>query len=234
MTKKNLIYNTLTIDGTKEQVNEVLTRICDDNYDIGSIDFNKIVATPVHLDIGPDDEVACGERLYLHYLDLVPCPTAEEEENFLAVLSRTDQRRFHLGKMAALNRKEYGHPTCTGWRKEHWGTAENVAAFEEAGKNTIAFLTYSTPACMAIHALSVMFPKVKLTYAWEEYRAELLDDEVVLHYEVYRYGELAESKSVIAGRTHWQYNGRLTNRTSWTSLEDDVNEDAEDFDPMPF
>lgn len=108
MKKESFIYSTLTIGGSKEQVNEVMKYICDDIYDIGSIDLNKICAVPVHLNIGPDDEVSCGEKLYRHYLDLVPYPTEEEEENFLAVLSRADQRRFLLGKMAVLNRKEGG------------------------------------------------------------------------------------------------------------------------------
>ena len=98
MKKESFIYSTLTIGGSKEQVNEVMKYICDDIYDIGSIDLNKICAVPVHLNIGPDDEVSCGEKLYRHYLDLVPYPTEEEEENFLAVLSRADQRRFLLGK----------------------------------------------------------------------------------------------------------------------------------------
>ena len=114
MKKESFIYSTLTIGGSKEQVNEVMKYICDDIYDIGSIDLNKICAVPVHLNIGPDDEVSCGEKLYRHYLVLVPYPTEEEEENFLAVLSRADQRRFLLGKMAVLNRKEYGYPTYTG------------------------------------------------------------------------------------------------------------------------
>lgn len=131
MKKESFIYSTLTIGGSKEQVNEVMKYICDDIYDIGSIDLNKICAVPVHLNIGPDDEVSCGEKLYRHYLDLVLYPTEEEEENFLAVLNRADQRRFLLGKMAVLNRKEYGYPTYTGWCTEHWGTDENVISFEE-------------------------------------------------------------------------------------------------------
>ncbi len=82
MKKESFIYSTLTIGGSKEQVNEVMKYICDDIYDIGSIDLNKICAVPVHLNIGPDDEVSCGEKLYRHYLDLVPYPTEEEEEKF--------------------------------------------------------------------------------------------------------------------------------------------------------
>lgn len=217
--------------------------ICDDIYDIGSIDLNKICAVPVHLNIGPDDEVSCGEKLYRHYLDLVLYPTEEEEENFLAVLNRADQRRFLLGKMAVLNRKEYGYPTYTGWCTEHWGTDENVISFEECNENSIAFLTHSAPASEAIHTLSILFPKVKLTFAWEENKVALMDDEVVLHYEVYRYGELAESKSAIAGKTHWQYNGSLKKPLYCTPQEDnDYGEipkgiSAEDFeepDAMPF
>ena len=77
MKKESFIYSTLTIGGSKEQVNEVMKYICDDIYDIGSIDLNKICAVPVHLNIGPDDEVSCGEKLYRHYLDLVPYPTEE-------------------------------------------------------------------------------------------------------------------------------------------------------------
>ena len=208
-----------------------------------NIDLNKICAVPVHLNIGPDDEVSCGEKLYRHYLDLVPYPTEEEEENFLAVLSRADQRRFLLGKMAVLNRKEYGYPTYTGWCTEHWGTDENVISFEECNENSIAFLTHSAPASEAIHTLSILFPKVKLTFAWEENKVALMDDEVVLHYEVYRYGELAESKSAIAGKTHWQYNGSLKKPLYCTPQEDnDYGEipegiSAEDFeepDAMPF
>lgn len=88
-----------------------------------------------------------------------------------------------------------------------------------------------------------LFPKVKLTFAWEENKVALMDDEVVLHYEVYRYGELAESKSAIAGKTHWQYNGSLKKPLYCTPQEDnDYGEipegiSAEDFeepDAMPF
>ena len=38
MKKESFIYSTLTIGGSKEQVNEVMKYICDDIYDIGSID----------------------------------------------------------------------------------------------------------------------------------------------------------------------------------------------------
>lgn len=109
--------------------------------------------------------------------------------------------------------------------------------------NSIAFLTHSAPASEAIHTLSILFPKVKLTFAWEENKVALMDDEVVLHYEVYRYGELAESKSAIAGKTHWQYNGSLKKPLYCTPQEDnDYGEipegiSAEDFeepDAMPF
>lgn len=37
MKKESFIYSTLTIGGSKEQVNEVMKYICDDIYDIGSI-----------------------------------------------------------------------------------------------------------------------------------------------------------------------------------------------------
>ena len=84
--------------------------------------------------------------------------------------------------MAVLNRKEYGYPTYTGWCTEHWGTDENVISFEECNENSIAFLTHSAPASEAIHTLSILFPKVKLTFAWEENKVALMDDEVVLHY----------------------------------------------------
>ena len=65
MKKESFIYSTLTIGGSKEQVNEVMKYICDDIYDIGSIDLNKICAVPVHLNIGPDDEVSCGEKIMM-------------------------------------------------------------------------------------------------------------------------------------------------------------------------
>ena len=58
MKKESFIYSTLTIGGSKEQVNEVMKYICDDIYDIGSIDLNKIGAVPVHLNSGPDDDVS--------------------------------------------------------------------------------------------------------------------------------------------------------------------------------
>jgi len=102
MKKESFIYSTLTIGGSKEQVNEVMKYICDDIYDIGSIDLNKICAVPVHLNIGPDDEVSCGEKLYRHYLDLVPYPTEEEEENFLAVLSCAEPEGIRLSYLYRL------------------------------------------------------------------------------------------------------------------------------------
>ena len=63
MKKESFIYSTLTIGGSKEQVNEVMKYICDDIYDIGSIDLNKICAVPVHLNIGPDDEAVSYTHL---------------------------------------------------------------------------------------------------------------------------------------------------------------------------
>ena len=87
MKKESFIYSTLTIGGSKEQVNEVMKYICDDIYDIGSIDLNKICAVPVHLNIGPDDEVSCGEKLYRHYLDLVPTLQKRKKKIFLLFLA---------------------------------------------------------------------------------------------------------------------------------------------------
>ena len=122
MKKESFIYSTLTIGGSKEQVNEVMKYICDDIYDIGSIDLNKICAVPVHLNIGPDDEVSCGEKLYRHYLDLVPYPYRRGRRKiFLLFLAVQISAGSFFGKMAVLNRKEYGYPTYTGWCTEHWG-----------------------------------------------------------------------------------------------------------------
>ena len=49
--------------------------------------MNKICAVPVHLNIGPDDEVSCGEKLYRHYLDLVPYPQKRKKKIFLLFLA---------------------------------------------------------------------------------------------------------------------------------------------------
>ena len=89
MKKESFIYSTLTIGGSKEQVNEVMKYICDDIYDIGSIDLNKICAVPVHLNIGPDDEVSCGEKLYrtrvpLRAFDSYMLKTVEFDDKVIA------------------------------------------------------------------------------------------------------------------------------------------------------
>lgn len=50
MKKESFIYSTLTIGGSKEQVNEVMKYICDDIYDIGSIqraeNFLQVTSRP--------------------------------------------------------------------------------------------------------------------------------------------------------------------------------------------
>ncbi|MBQ4466566.1 MAG: hypothetical protein II916_11525, partial [Oscillospiraceae bacterium] len=61
----NHVQNRIAFDGEPEKIVEILEQIKNDNYGIGTIDFEKIIPMPSNIyrgDLGPKERVLYGKN----------------------------------------------------------------------------------------------------------------------------------------------------------------------------
>ena len=122
----NHVTNIVNFTGDKEKIAEMLEAIKDDEYGLGTIDFNKITPMPESLKITAGSQTERGLEYYKAFvdvytlmgtrkgLDLLNIPE-ESEKVFLRARTDIDEETFTLGKAAYKNILQYGVPTWYDW-----------------------------------------------------------------------------------------------------------------------
>lgn len=107
----NHVTNIVNFTGDKEKIAEMLEAIKDDEYGLGTIDFNKITPMPESLKITAGSQTERGLEYYKAFvdvytlmgtrkgLDLLNIPE-ESEKVFLRARTDIDEETFTLGKAA--------------------------------------------------------------------------------------------------------------------------------------
>lgn len=120
----NHVENRIEYSGDARQIKAMLESIKNDEYGIGTIDFNKIIPMPESLHIEAGSRTDRGLKAYKEFIDMYTFGRfAEEAEKALENIpiesenaflrQRTDVKRdeWELGKVAWNNIRQYGAPT---------------------------------------------------------------------------------------------------------------------------
>lgn len=202
----NHVTNIVNLSGNKEKIAEMLEAIKDDEYGIGTIDFNKITPMPESLKITAGSQTERGLGYYKAFvdvytlmgtrkgLDLLNIPE-ESEKVFLRARTDIDEETFSLGKAAYKNILQYGVPTWYDWSIKNWGTKWNAYGFDEYTSSdpsdtnpTLSFQTAWSAPHPILEKLSAMYPEVSFEHSWA-------DEDIGMNcgQKVYEKGECVET-----------------------------------------
>ena len=174
----NHVTNIIEIKGDPTRIKALFEAVKNDEYGIGSIDFNKLIPMPPELDIEEGSKTSRGLKAYKDFIevytfngqkgdfDLLNIPE-KSEQAFLRVRPDTDRATWDLGKQAFQNEQKYGAATWYKWRIRNWGTKWNAYGYDDGvpfdGKS-LRFLTAWAPPQSVITKLSEMYPDLDFTH----------------------------------------------------------------------
>lgn len=170
----NHVTNIIEIKGNPARIKSLFETVKNDEYGIGSIDFNKLIPMPLELDIEEGSQTNCGLKAYKDFIevytfngkkedfDLLNIPE-KSEQAFLRVRPDIDRAAWDLGKQAFQNEQKYGAATWYKWRIRNWGTKWNAYGYDDGvqfdGKS-LRFLTAWAPPQPVIAKLATMYPEL--------------------------------------------------------------------------
>ncbi len=185
----NHVKNIVHLQGDQQKVKEILDAVQNDQYGIGSIDFEKILPIPSALHIECGSKTDQGLKAYREFLK----SDAESEREYLDQRIDITPEEWELGKQACQNILEYGAPTWYEWCIAHWGTKWNAYGFDENTAGELSSELYFQTAWNAPYALltrlSEKYPDVAFEYEWADEdigsncgRRKLLNGEILDEY----------------------------------------------------
>ena len=178
----NHVTNIIKIEGNPARIKAVFEAIKNDEYGLGSIDFNKLVPMPPELDIEEGSQTKRGLKAYQDFIevytfngkkedfDLLNIPE-KSEQAFLRVHPDIDQTEWKLGKQAFQNQQKYGAATWYKWRTRNWGTKWNAYGYEggvQFDGKTLQFLTAWAPPTPIVEKLAAMYPDLDFVHQWAD------------------------------------------------------------------
>ena len=181
----NHVENHIEFNGDKQQIDAMLNKIKSDEYGIGTIDFNKIIAMPETLNIEAGSRTDHGLKAYREFIEVYTAGRSDKEalkaleniptESENAFLrQRTDIKRdeWELGKTAWQNIRKYGAPTWYEWSITNWGTKWNAYGYEEgtdySACDELTFQTAWSAPHPILRKLSEMFPEIVFKHQWAD------------------------------------------------------------------
>lgn len=181
----NHVENYVSLNGDEQKIREMLETIKNDDYGIGTIDFNKIIPMPESLNIDSGTRTDRGLKAYKGFIEVYTFgKNAEDareslkdipvksEELFLEKRTDIDRKEWELGKTAWQNMQDYGAPTWYEWCCNNWGTKWNAYGYSEGLDYSEDHELYMQTAWSAPHAimqkLSEMFPDITFEHQWAD------------------------------------------------------------------
>lgn len=177
----NHVLNIVSVEGDPQTIHEMLESVQNDEMQLGSIDFNKIIPMPESMNIEAGSDTDKGFRAYCDFInvytlagtredaDLESIPE-ESEQAFLRMRSEITPRQWQLGKAAYENQSKYGAPTWYEWSINHWGTKWNAYDCSPCepvdGHAELRFSTAWSAPHPILQRLSEQFPTLVLTHEW--------------------------------------------------------------------
>ena len=171
----NHVENLIRISGDEQKIREILETIKNDEYGIGTVDFNKIIPMPKSLDIECGSRTDKGLKAYTDFAssyakgENIPI---RSEQAYLKKRKDISSEEWELGKTAYQNIKKYGYSTWYDWRVNNWGTKWNAYGYEEdhqyENDNILRFQTAWSAPEPILEKLSKMYPDITFYHAWAD------------------------------------------------------------------
>lgn len=178
----NHVTNWIHVEGPENEVQEFLRKVQNDEYGIGSIDFEKVMPMPASLKIESGSNTDRGLKEYKAFVeiyqlghesaskeDLLHIPHTSEAA-FLAMRKDITHEVWALGRTAFQNQLKYGSPTWYEWSIKNWGTKWNAYGYDSPPHkdNSIFMLTaWSAPHGILV-ALASQNPSLTFTHKWAD------------------------------------------------------------------
>ena len=168
----NHVTNIIEIKGDPARIKSLFEAVKNDEYGLGSIDFNKLTPMPLELDIEEGSRTTRGLKAYKDFIevytfngkkedfDLLNIPE-KSEQAFLRVRPDIDRATWDLGKQAFQNEQKHGAATWYKWRIRNWGTKWNAYGYEDGVQfdgHSLRFQTAWAPPQPVIAKLATMYP----------------------------------------------------------------------------
>ena len=179
----NHVVNHLTFEGDPKRVAELLDKIKNDEYGVGTIDFNKVKPMPPALKIEAGSRTDKGLKAYRDFVHVYTLAGTREdadlehipedaERAFLRQRTDIAPDEWALGKQAFRNDREYGSPTWYEWSIAHWGTKWNAYGYEAGtdygGNDGIYMQTAWSAPHPIVAELARQNPDIRMTHSWAD------------------------------------------------------------------
>jgi hypothetical protein len=231
----NHVTNIIEIKGDTARVKALFEAIKNDEYGLGSIDFNKLIPMPPELDIEEGSRTDRGLKAYRDFIevytfngkkedfDLLNIPE-KSEQAFLRVHPEVDQTEWELGRQAFKNQQKYGTPTWYKWRIRNWGTKWNAYGYEggvQFDGKSLRFLTAWAPPTPIVAKLAQTYPDLDFTHQW-------VDEDIGYNCgEVEYHNGAPDGEFFPAGQEAVDYANSL-----WGNNEQEEDEDTDEEESM--
>ena len=173
----NHVTNIIEIKGNPARIKAMFEAVKSDEYDLGSIDFNKLLPMPPELDVEESSRTTRGLKAYKDFLevynfnrepniDLGSIPE-KAEQAFLRVRPDIDSAAWSLGKQAYQNKQKYDVHSWYDWRIKNWGTKWNAYGYEggvQLDGKSLRFQTAWSPPQRIVAKLANLFPDLDFTH----------------------------------------------------------------------
>lgn len=201
----NYVTNLIYVKGDRLQLQEMMEQIKNDEYGIGSIDFQQIIPRPESLDIEASNITEAGMKKYDEFVKLyaekpdknlmraaqnIP---EEKEREFLHQHPEISEKMWANGRIAWNNVQLYGCPTWYEWDVAYWGTKWNahccIDEYDKRSANECVFgfqTAWSAPHPV-IEKLASTHPTLRFVHQWAD---EDIGSNCGTHY--YSHGKLAD------------------------------------------
>lgn len=160
----------------------MLEEIKQDEYGIGSIDFNKLIPMPGSLQIECGSNTTKGVKYYRDFISELMLShkinsiddleiSDEDEELYLNSHPEIARDVWNLGKLACINEYLYNAQTWYEWSIQNWGTKWNSYGYSESCDNCedgIRFQTAWSAPHPVIEKLASEFPGIRIAHAWAD------------------------------------------------------------------
>lgn len=181
----NHVKNIITIKGDEKKIREMLEAIKNDDYGLGTVDFNKIIPMPDSLNIEAGSRTDRGLKLYKEFVSECLFDNREtdvlkisadvldkSEKSFLSKRDDIKRDEWNSGKTAWNNIQKYGAPTWYEWGINNWGTKWNAYGYEKGADysacDALTFQTAWAPPHPILQKLSEMYPDITFEHAWAD------------------------------------------------------------------
>ena len=178
----NYVRNVIAFEGSDEEILAMLKHIKNDELEMGSIDFNKLIPMPESLNIECGSRTDQGVKMVKDFImklsteKLLSIQDNDELEKVLNEQTRNvpdeSKDRWKLGVKATLNQMKYGAETWYDWSLKNWGTKWNSCNFGEDNsyfeKNTIMFDTAWSAPHPVLEKLAETYPNISFEHRWAD------------------------------------------------------------------